>query len=351
MRFAIAILFSLVCSAAAQGAVSGANSAIGAIGYVDVVVKTTAGATPYPEEMVLLTARTVLFRTQVTEEDLEQPAMVNFSWKQLGPDRSYMTDVNGAPAVVFERILALFPVKAGKLTIGAFVHHITFVGTDNVRHEADLRSSSIQLEVRPWASARGGPDATNSWWLPARSLTVTDKWEPEPDRLKPGETARRTVTLDAAGITADHLPPAPEFNSHGVLTFGGTVERATLSTPTGPLARATYRWDVGLAYGTPATIQAIHIPWFDTTSRRMRDAVIPARRVAFTTQLHSSGITTWKFSRIGLIGSGFVSFVIALAILFAGSESGREFWSAKWRDTSMRGENSVRCEKQHAPPT
>ncbi len=50
---------------------------------------------------------------------------------------------------------------------------------------------------------------------------MTDQWEPEPETLRLGEPARRTVTLDARGVTADALPPRPVLRTRGVLTFAG----------------------------------------------------------------------------------------------------------------------------------
>jgi len=45
------------------------------------------------------------------------------------------------------------------------------------------------------------------WWLPASSLKTI--WDSAPDQIPFGETALRTVTIEAVGMTADQLPPLP----------------------------------------------------------------------------------------------------------------------------------------------
>jgi len=57
------------------------------------------------------------------------------------------------------------------------------------------------------------------------------------------------------------------------------VTRETIITPTGPIARATYQWDVRPAIAEVIPLDAIVIPWFDTVSRTLREAEIPARQI------------------------------------------------------------------------
>ena len=315
VRFGIATLLGLVC--AMTTALYAASASDPVIGHMEAIIE-NSGEEPYPEEMVLVRIRSTLLRTQIALEQIEQPALQNFSWIQLGQDHWYGCDVEGAPAQCFERVLALFPVRSGQLIIDPFIHHLTVIGADGARRQLDLRSAPVSLAVRPWTAARSGPDARDSWWLPVKSLTVTDKWEPEPDRIRPGETAHRTVVVEAVGIGSERLPPAPKLRSVGLITFAGPVERTTTQTPAGPIARAVYRWDVRPVTTTPATLEAVHIPWFDTVSRRMRDAVLPARQVAFFRYQEGAAPKYPLLERLILLLSLLASFITGLAILFAG---------------------------------
>lgn len=309
MRYVLAVIFALISAPLAFAGGSDRPLA----NHVDLIISTN-GATPFPEEMVLLKVRTVLFHGEVAEQEFEQPSLENFSWIQLGSDRSYRTIIDGASAIVFERLIALYPVKSGKLVIDSFVHHLTLVDNDNVRRKVDLRSPQAYIEVGAWTAPRGGPAKAN--WLPASSFSVTDKWDPEPDRFTPGAIAHRTVTIEAKGITADRLPAAPHVRAPGAIIFGGTVERVTTMTPTGPVAHGTYRWDLALTTSLPVTLTGVHIPWFDTKSRKMREAVIPARTLAFITAAKEHfGQNRSSINGFTLAATSFMAFLVGCTIL------------------------------------
>jgi hypothetical protein len=241
-----------------------------------VTAEVPGGAAPYPREMVLLRIRGT-YRAQIALEDLRQPSLPHFGWTQLGRDRWFRTTIQGQEARGFERTVAVFPQGAGRFVVDPFVHRLTLVDGGE-RRLIEVRSNPLPIEVAAWQGP-GGPDAPEPWWLPAEGLTVTDVWEPEPETLRLGEPARRTVTLEARGLTADALPPRPTLRTRGILTFAGPVERQTRITPAGPVARVTYRWDVRPGVPEPITLSAIAIPWFDTRARVMREAEIPARIV------------------------------------------------------------------------
>ncbi|AWN48428.1 hypothetical protein DK419_20425 [Methylobacterium terrae] len=239
-----------------------------------VTAEVPGGATPYPREMVLLRIRGT-YRAQIALEELRQPSLPHFGWTQLGRDHWSRVTIQGQEARGFERTVAVFPQGPGRFVIDPFVHRLTIVDGGE-RRVVEVRSAPLPLQVAAWQGP-GGPDAPEPWWLAAQGLTVTDQWEPEPEGLRLGEPARRTVTLEASGLTADALPPRPVLRTRGVLTFAGPVERQTRITPAGPVARVTYRWDVRPGVPEPITLSAISIPWFDTRARVMREAEIPAR--------------------------------------------------------------------------
>ena len=66
-----------------------------AIGHMEAIIENSDEA-PYPEEMVLVRVRSTLLRTQIALEQIEQPALQNFAWMQLGQDLWYGCDVEGA---------------------------------------------------------------------------------------------------------------------------------------------------------------------------------------------------------------------------------------------------------------
>ncbi len=225
-------------------------------------------AAPYAREMVLLKIHEVI-----------QPPLANFTWTQLGRDHWSKTQLpDGQSAIAFDRTVAIFPHHAGDFTLEPFVHRLT-INDVGERKVVDVRSQPIPFPVASWTEPTGGPDAKDPWWLPARDVSITDSWSRDPETVKVGETVRRTVTLEAQGVLAEGLPPRPVMRTRGIITFAGPVSRETIITPAGPVARATYIWDVKPGVPEVIPLDAIEIPWFDTVSRTMREAEIPARQI------------------------------------------------------------------------
>ncbi|WP_264050235.1 hypothetical protein [Methylobacterium flocculans] len=235
-------------------------------------------ADPFSREMVLLRIRGV-YRQAILLEEVIQPSLANFSWTQLGRDAWSKTRLpDGQVAIAFDRVVAIFPHHPGDFTIDPFIHRLT-VNEGGKRVVVDVPSAPVTLPVATWTKPVGGPDAKDPWWLPAKDVTITDSWSPDPETVKIGETTRRIVTLEAQGMVAEGLPPRPVMRTRGILTFAGPVTRETLITPSGPIARATYQWDVRPAIEEVIPLDAISIPWFDTVSRTLREAEIPARQI------------------------------------------------------------------------
>jgi hypothetical protein len=254
-----------------------------AIGKVEVTLDLPKDK-PYVGEMIILRMRSFV-RASIVLDEIRQPPMINFDVQQLGRDKPIQAMVDGYSVAGVERDLAIFPQQSGRLIIDPFVRHVTIVNSDNQRVEADFASKPIYVDVQNYAAINKG----DAWWLPAKSLTLTDTWAPAPDEIQPGTLARRTIVVEAVGLTGDRLPPAPDMLAPGTIAFKGPAERETIITEDGPVARATYRWDLRPVSSSPAKMPAITIPWFDTSERRMRDASAQSLWVAYIgTLVHSS---------------------------------------------------------------
>jgi hypothetical protein len=232
--------------------------------------------TPYVGEPLRLVLRTAI-HARVASDRFEQPGLTDFDWRQFGVDAPSEELVDGFWAPALTRVLMIYPLRAGALTIEPFRRRVIYMTDSGERAETELVSKPFTIEVR----ARDGVGDPADFWLPAKSLKIEDHWEPEPDRIPVGETARRIVTIEAAGLSADRLPPMPRFRAPGIITFAGPVERETIVTDQGPIAKATYQWNVRPVSTTAAIAPAIRIPWFDIGARTMREAATPERRVAF----------------------------------------------------------------------
>ena len=253
------------------------------IGKVEVTLELPRDK-PYVGEMIMLRMRSFI-RAHVVLDDVRQPPMINFDVQQMGRDKPIQAMVDGFSVDGIERDLAIYPDQAGRLNIPPFVRHVTIIDVDSRRVEIDFASKPVFVDVQNHTAI----NPAGAWWLPAKSLTITETWSPEPDEIDQGALTRRTIVVEAAGLNADRLPPPPDMRAPGIITFRGPVQRETILSEDGPTARATYVWDLRPATGAPARMPAVTLPWFDTGERRMRTAALPERWVAYVgTFVHPS---------------------------------------------------------------
>ena len=292
---------------------------------------------PYVGEMILLRMRTTI-RGFVALDSLRQPPLTNFNWQQLGRDKPIRVMADGFDVPGYERDIAIFPQQAGRLIIEPFVRHVTMVVGINERVETDFASKPVYVDVQRHEGISAG-----GWWLPAKAVTIKETWEPPPSAIEPGKVARRIVTIEAIGTTADRLPPPPVMRAPGIIAFAGPVIRETVLTPDGPVARASYQWDLRPATGAPAKLPAIHVAWFDMGERRMRDSALPDHWVGHLDGGVPGGSTPRTLGSVaalataGPLTAGIGAFLWAAAVagLFASARQRRD-WRWTLRPTQLR---------------
>jgi hypothetical protein len=307
------------------------------IGRVDVTLDLPKDV-PYTGEMIMLRVRSTIHGF-IALDELRQPPLTNFNWQQLGRDKPIQVMVDGFNTPGIERDIAIFPQQPGRLIIDPFVRHVTMVEGENERVEVDFASKPVYVDVQ----RHEGMGHPGGWWLPSSSVTYRESWSPEADQIEPGKVARRILTIEAAGMTADQLPPPPLLRAPGIITFAGPVARETILTPNGPLARATYQWDVRPVSGSPALLPAIHVPWFDIKERRMRDLTIPEHWVSYAGTLISGHTAAGAPLGARLLapgpleagGAGFL-WALSLGFLAFSMRSGRGFRAMLWTRTEGR---------------
>ncbi len=283
---------------------------------------------PFVGEPLRLELRSAVHARVATDRIL-QPALTDFDWRQYGVDASSEALIDGFWMPLHTRTLMIYPLRAGRLTIEPFKWRLSYFAEDGSRPEIEFVSQPLTIDVRGREAMVEGSDV----WLPAKSLRISDQWDPDPERIPPGEMARRTVTVEAEGLTADRLPTLPRFRAPGVVTFAGPVDRQTIVTDRGPIARAVYQWTVRPLSTTPAVAPAIRLRWFDIAARTMREAAAPERRVALlgATQEPQPEDTTsipGLLSPLPLLASllGFVSTGAAACLVGASSAARGTSW-------------------------
>ena len=194
---------------------------------------------------------------------------------------SFQRNIDGRPWRVNEVRYAIFPEKSGTLEIPAQV----FSGRASRGRQSvfDLggggqllrrNSQPISINVLPKPSS-----FTADTWLPTQSLTLQETWSSEPNQLRVGESATRTITIVGEGLQGAQLPPILFTPIDGLKYYPDqpTIEDQELtdglvgirqdSAAVVPVRSGTYQ------------IPEIRIPWWNTKTEQLEYAVLPEREI------------------------------------------------------------------------
>ena len=176
---------------------------------------------PYVQAAVNVTVR-IYASVQLLQASLEFAGSGDVLAQQVGTDRNRQLEKNGQQYDVVERHYVLFPQKSGELKLpGPQLAGQVVVRLRNDRLATDpfadlfgaagglaggskpvrVHGDDIILRVRPQPA---GIDA--HYWLPARNVTLTDKWLPDNAEVHVGDPITRDLHLQVEGLTGAQLP-------------------------------------------------------------------------------------------------------------------------------------------------
>jgi len=210
--------------------------------------------------------------------------------------KSFQRTVDGRPWLVHEVRYAIFPEQSGTLEIPA--QRFSARESDRRRSMFDIGRSGrvvrrtagpVAIEVLPRPD--GYPSST---WLPARNLTIQERWSSPPEQMKAGDSVTRTIEIRGEGLQGAQLPPILFPATDGLKYYPDQPVIDDVEVGTGLLGT---RQDSAALVPTRAgewEIPEIRIPWWDTESGEVRYAMVPARRitVAPPAQPHQPPATT-----------------------------------------------------------
>jgi hypothetical protein len=197
--------------------------------------------------------------------------------ERLGEDRQYQTTRGGRGFVVHERRYAIFPQKAGLLTVGPASFEAMIMPNRGFSRIQRFRSGTIEVDVKP--AVAPPPEFPNAAWLPARAVTLSESWSEAPEKLAVGVPVTRTLTIEAKGLLETQLPAVEVPNAGGIRAYPDQPDLDRRAEADGLVAQRTERYAV-LAQ-TPGEVQlpAVRLPWFDVAAGQWRVAELSARTI------------------------------------------------------------------------
>ncbi len=258
----------------------------------------TGGHPPFVQQQIRYSVR-LLFRLPLLEGELSTPVVENAIIEQLGDSERSRTIYNGSEYQVIERHYAIFPEKSGELTLPP-IHFQGRVSINraqtgrpqsardrffqdnffNSRRSAQssrpvrIQSQEITLQVQPQPAQYSGQH-----WLPSAQLTLKDSWAHTPPEFRAGQPVSRTLTIEAKGLAASHIPqlsldapnhlriyPEPaeiESATDGIWVYGQSQQRFTY-IPSKPGRQS---------------LPAISLTWWNITTGKQEMATLPAWQI------------------------------------------------------------------------
>ena len=245
---------------------------------------------------------------------------------------------------VIEVRYGIYPQHSGELQIPALTFSATQVDNQPGNTSTPsapkpgkmvhVTSTEIPLQVKPKPEDYPATAA----WLPARSLSLSESWNPEPDHSKVGDSLTRTLTLKAEGLSSAQLPPLPATDVNGLRRYPDLPQLSNQVTDNGLIGSREEREALVPTRVGQVELPAVELVWWNTHEDRLERSYLPARtlQVAANTSLAAdtptgagpiadsddSTLWLWQLSTLLLACTTFIGFGL--------------WWRARWQPAILR---------------
>lgn len=198
--------------------------------------------------------------------------------QQLGDIRTFNTVINGKQFGVYERRFAIFPETTGELVIPGQ----RFSAQVSNPYDRWSRGRAVNIVNKPITlnvlsiPANYPSQAT---WLPARKLTLEERFSSDPNSWKAGEAVTRTFILKAEGIPGSQLPEIKLPVVDGLRYYPDQIRHEEGHNEQG--VTGTAEQAIALVASRPGTLvlPEVRIPWWNTERNQLEYAILPAHRI------------------------------------------------------------------------
>ena len=216
--------------------------------------------------------------------NIRPPTFENSLTVTLKEQDIYGKQINGKHYTVYEWLYAIYPQQSGQLVIKGPI----FSGIHQYRN----RQKGIQ-EVADTQTLTVLPEPTqlknnlNDPWLPAKSLTLSQKWSSLPNTLRIGDSITRTLILDAQGLRASQLPDLSTENQVGFKVYNDQPVTEETLTEQGIHSKLQQTQTLILTQSGNITLPEQRIDWFNTQTQKMETATLSSRTLTVLPALNT----------------------------------------------------------------
>ncbi|WP_029408705.1 BatD family protein [Thiomicrorhabdus sp. Milos-T2] len=228
----------------------------------------------YVQEQIIYTLR-FYHKGSLVNGNIRPPQFGNALVESLKEQSVYGKTINGQQYTVYEWQYALFPQSSGDFAISA----PSFTGVLHLRgKQKGVQSVAKKMVIKVLPAVKN----PQGYWLPAHSLSLTQKWQNLPDTIRVGDSLRRIITLEVDGLKESQLPTITTQNGQNYKVYADEAKNnQTLSEKGVHSIKVISQAIVPTQEGT-LTLPDEKITWWNTQTQRLE-----------TTVLKSQPLTIW----------------------------------------------------------
>ncbi|MBC8997171.1 BatD family protein [Pseudomonas sp. N40(2020)] len=237
----------------------------------------------YVQAQAILTLRIYHSVSLYDDSSLTPLQLADARVEQLGDTRTYEKDINGVRHGVIEMRYAIYPQHSGLLTIAPQTFSATLVDTQPSQDATAqgpkpgklLRVSSTQIPLtvkpKPLTYPADAP------WLPARSLSLSESWNPEPEHTQVGDSLTRSLTLKVEGLASSQLPALPATEVNGLRRYPDQPVLNNHSSDRGLIGSREEREALVASRSGSIELPTVDVVWWNTFEDHLEHTSLPAR--------------------------------------------------------------------------
>ncbi|NWB74335.1 protein BatD [Pseudomonas sp. G5001] len=243
----------------------------------------------YVQAQALLTVRVYHSVSLYDDSSLTPLQIADTRIEQLGESRTYEKVINGIRHGVIETRYAIYPQHSGTLTIPTQTFSATLVEPRPAQDNNPQGSKPGKLihvsspELSLTVKAKPALYPADAPWLPARSLTLTESWNPEPDHVQVGDSLTRSLTLKAEGLAGAQLPPLALSDIPGLRRYPDQPVLSNQNNDRGLIGSREDREALVPNRVGALELPAVEVVWWNTHEDHLERTSLPARTLQVAT--------------------------------------------------------------------
>ncbi|QXI09600.1 BatD family protein [Pseudomonas zeae] len=237
----------------------------------------------YVQAQAILTLRIYHSVSLYDDSSLTPLQIADARIEQLGDTRTYEKDLNGVRHGVIEMRYAIYPQHSGLLTITPQTFSATLVDTQPSQDAnaqgpkpgklMRVSSAEIPLTVKPKPLTY----PVDAPWLPARSLSLSESWNPEPEHTQVGDSMTRSLTLKVEGLASSQLPALPATDVNGLRRYPDQPVLSNQSSDRGLIGSREEREALVPSRSGAIELPTVDVVWWNTFEDHLEHSSLPAR--------------------------------------------------------------------------